>query len=63
MKPEFSFKRGSHATAGLRLAHEFSVGYKGFMFSYFSIRNPHVRVVKGKNGFVQVWKFAFIWGI
>ncbi len=63
MKLQGFIKSGSHATVGVRMVSEFSAEYKGFCFSYFSIRNPHNRIVRGKNGFVQVWKFAFIWGI
>jgi hypothetical protein len=34
-----------------------------FCISYASIRVSRMRIVKGKNGFIQIGKFAFIWGI
>lgn len=42
---------------------DIALTFGNYCVSFFSLRNPHFRIVHGKNGFIQFGKFAFIWGV
>jgi hypothetical protein len=39
------------------------ITFHSFRLVYSSINNPRYRIVRGKNGFVQFGRTAFIWGV